>query len=187
MAPVSLPASLGDTGSKQVQTLWGELAWQLGGEEAFALVKTADANGTSPGKDLLKTLLEKHAPCVVLIDELVAYVRQFPESQALSGGSYDTNLSFVQALTEAAKLVPNAILLASLPESESRGREPARGGHASGRWRRPLAGCRRCGNRWRPRKPLRLCGGVLFEPIKDAAGRESGVPGVCRHLCQLRA
>jgi predicted AAA+ superfamily ATPase len=67
---------------------------------------------------LLKTLLEKHAPCVVLIDELVAYVRQFPESQSLSGGSYDTNLSFVQALTEAAKLVPNAILLASLPESE---------------------------------------------------------------------
>jgi hypothetical protein len=39
-----------------------------------------------------------------------------PICQVLSGGSYDSNLSFVQALTEAIKLVPNAILLASLPE-----------------------------------------------------------------------
>ena len=67
---------------------------------------------------MLKTLLERHAPCVVLIDELVAYIRQFSDSQVLSGGTYDSNLSFVQALTEAAKLVPNALLLASLPESE---------------------------------------------------------------------
>ena len=33
-------------------------------EEAFALVKEADATGTSPGKDVLKTLLETYAPCV---------------------------------------------------------------------------------------------------------------------------
>ncbi|HCM73584.1 MAG TPA: hypothetical protein DIS87_05535, partial [Armatimonadetes bacterium] len=104
--------------AQTINTLWGELAWQLGGETGFSLVKDADANGTSPGKDVLKTLLERHAPCVVLIDELVAYIRQFPDSQQISGGSYDSNLSFVQALTEAAKLVPNALLLASLPESE---------------------------------------------------------------------
>lgn len=105
-------------GRQRVHTLWGELAWQLGGEEAFALLKEADATGTSPGKDVLKILLEFYAPCVVLIDELVAYIRQFQEGQPLSGGSYDSNLSFLQALTEACKLVPNAILLASLPESE---------------------------------------------------------------------
>ncbi len=45
-------------GKQAIHTLWGELAWQLGGEEAFALVKEADANGTSPGKDVLRTLLE---------------------------------------------------------------------------------------------------------------------------------
>ena len=105
-------------GMQTIHTLWGELAWQLGGEEGYALVKTADANGTSPGKDVIKTLLEMNAPCVVLIDELVAYIRQFQDGQPLSGGSYDSNLSFLQALTEAIKLVPSAILLASLPESE---------------------------------------------------------------------
>jgi predicted AAA+ superfamily ATPase len=96
----------------------GELAWQLGETEAFAMVTEADATGTSPGKDVLRELLASYAPCVVLIDELVAYVRQFSEGQMLSGGSFDTNLSFVQALTEAVKLVPGAIVLASLPKSD---------------------------------------------------------------------
>ncbi|KQU25484.1 hypothetical protein ASG63_20450 [Methylobacterium sp. Leaf94] len=105
-------------GSQTIKTLWGEIAWQLGGAEAFALVAEADATGTSPGKDVLRELLECYSPCVVLIDELVAYIRQFAESQAISGGSYDSNLSFVQALTEAVKLVPRAIVLASLPESD---------------------------------------------------------------------
>lgn len=105
-------------GKQSIHTLWGEMAWQLGGMEAFSLVKEADATGTSPGKDLLKALLERYAPCVVLVDELLAYMRQFLEKQTLSGGSLDSNLSFVQALTESCKLVPTAVMLASLPESE---------------------------------------------------------------------
>ena len=55
---------------------------------------------------------------MILIDELVAYVRQFEEGKTLTGGSFDSNLSFIQALTEALKAVPTAVLLASLPESE---------------------------------------------------------------------
>lgn len=101
-----------------IRTLWGDLAWQLGGAEGYALVAEADASGTSPGKAVLETLLTRCAPCVILIDELVAYVRQFEEGKALSGGTFDSNLSFVQALTEALKAVPTAVLLASLPESE---------------------------------------------------------------------
>lgn len=104
-------------GSNQVHTLWGELAWQLLGDEGYRLVENSDLQGTSPGKEVLKELLEKAAPCVVLIDELLAYIRQFETGRQYSGGSYDSNLSFVQALTEAMKAVPNAILLASLPQS----------------------------------------------------------------------
>ena len=48
----------------------------------------------------------------------MAYIRQFEEGKNLTGGTFDSNLTFVQALTEALKAVPNAILLASLPESE---------------------------------------------------------------------
>ncbi len=101
-----------------LRTLWGELAWQLGGAAAYAKVAESDASGTSPGKGVLAEVLADAAPCVILIDELVAYIRQFAEGQSLAGGSYDSNLSFVQALTEAVKAVPDAVLLASLPESE---------------------------------------------------------------------
>ncbi|GAB3394347.1 ATP-binding protein [Azotobacter armeniacus] len=105
-------------GAIQVHTLWGDLAWQLGGEEGYALVAEADLSGTSPGKSVLETLLGRYAPCVILIDELVAYIRQFEEGKVLSGGSFDSNLTFIQGLTEALKAVPTAVMLASLPESD---------------------------------------------------------------------
>ena len=101
-----------------IRTLWGDLAWQLGKAEGYAMVADADASGTSPGKAVLEALLSRYAPCVILVDELVAYVRQFEDGKTLTGGSFDSNLSFVQALTEALKAVPTAVLLASLPESD---------------------------------------------------------------------
>lgn len=101
-----------------IRTLWGDLAWQLGKADGYALVADADASGTSPGKAVLETLIERYAPCVILIDELVGYVRQFAEGATLTGGTYDSQLSFVQALTESLKAVPNALLLASLPHSD---------------------------------------------------------------------
>ena len=102
-----------------VNTLWGDLAVQLLGAEGYALLAEADQAGTSPGKEALTTLLQRAAPCVVLLDELVAYVRQLEPGKSYSGGTFDSNISFIQALTEAMKGVPNAILLASLPESET--------------------------------------------------------------------
>nr|WP_316643252.1 DUF499 domain-containing protein [uncultured Roseateles sp.] len=105
-------------GGVLVRTLWGDLAWQLGGADGYAMVADADASGTSPGKAVLESLLASYAPCVILIDELVAYIRQFEEGKSLTGGSFDSNLTFIQALTEALKAVPTAVLLASLPESD---------------------------------------------------------------------
>lgn len=101
----------------RLHTLWGEVAWQLGGPEAYARVAKADETGTSPGKEVLAELLNAYSPCVVLMDEAVAYLRQFEAGKTLSGGTFDSNLTFVQALTEAMKAAPRAVLLASLPES----------------------------------------------------------------------
>ena len=160
---------------QRVRTLWGELAWQLGGSEGFALVKEADATGTSPGKDVLRELLAAYAPCVVLIDELVAYVRQFPEGQTLSGGSYDSNLSFVQALTEAAKLVPTAIVMASLPESDVGAGGPR--GIAALRALEKTFG--RVQALWKPvatEEAFEIVRRRLFEPVRDAKTRDA----VCR-------
>ncbi|MEW8252572.1 MAG: DUF499 domain-containing protein [Candidatus Thiodiazotropha sp.] len=101
-----------------VNTLWGELAYQLLGNEGYQMVAGSDADGTSPGKEVLTELIHKAAPCVILIDELVAFIRQLELGKQFKAGTFDSNMSFIQALTEAMKAVPNAIMLASLPESE---------------------------------------------------------------------
>lgn len=111
------PAEPREHGRITAKTLWGELAWQLGKEDGYALVAASDREGTSPGKDVLAALLTKYGPAVVLLDETVAYLRQFEAGRSYPGGTYNSNLSFLQALTEAAAGVPNAMVLASLPES----------------------------------------------------------------------
>ena len=101
-----------------VRTLWGELAWQLGGKKAFARVRADDEKATSPG-DALRELFNEYGPCLVLIDEWVAYARQLHDQSDLPGGSFETQFSFAQALTESAKLAKNCLLVISLPASDS--------------------------------------------------------------------
>ena len=103
---------------RAINTTWGELAFQLGGEAGFALVAQNDANGIAPGSNLLEELFRQCAPCLILIDEWVAYLRQIYKVEGLPSGSFDSNLSFVQSLTEAVKASPGTLLVASLPASQ---------------------------------------------------------------------
>jgi predicted AAA+ superfamily ATPase len=105
-------------GGRKIRTTWGELAWQLGGAEAFDMIAENDANGIAPGSHLLETIFRKYAPCLILIDEWVAYLRQIYRVEGLPSGSFDANLSFVQSLTEAVKASPGTLLVASLPASQ---------------------------------------------------------------------
>ncbi len=101
-----------------VRTLWGEIARQLGGQEAFELVAESDANSTSPG-DHLREVLARYSPCVILIDEWVAYARQLGDDD-LPGGTFETQFTFAQLLTEAVAATPGALLLVSIPASDVR-------------------------------------------------------------------
>ena len=103
---------------REIRTTWGALAWQLGGVEAFDMIAKQDANGIAPGSDLLEAIFRTCAPCLILIDEWVAYLRQIYRVGGLPSGSFDANLSFVQALTEAVKASPRTLLVASLPASQ---------------------------------------------------------------------
>lgn len=103
----------------KIRTTWGELAWQLGGAEVFAMIAENDARGVAPGSNLLEAIFKKCAPCLILIDEWVAYLRQIYKVEGLPSGSFDANLlSFVQALTEAVSASPGTLLVASLPASQ---------------------------------------------------------------------
>lgn len=101
----------------KINTIWGRMAYQLGGRTAFQKVAECDGNGTSPGSDDLVELFKFVGPCLILIDEWVAYCRQSYKTEGLPGGSFDQNMTFAQALTEAVKAAPHALLVASLPQS----------------------------------------------------------------------
>ncbi len=103
-----------------VRTLWGELAYQLGGKQAFARVRADDEKATNPG-DALRKLFKEYGPCLVLIDEWVAYARQLHDQSDLPAGGFETQFTFAQALTESAKLAGNCLLVISLPASDTQG------------------------------------------------------------------
>ena len=112
--------------STKVQTLWGELAWQLGqsygGEaearRAYSIVADADSTRSNPGA-ALGELIRQYAPCLILIDEWVAYARQLYGREDLAGGTFDTQFTFAQTLTETVKAVPGAMLVVSIPASSA--------------------------------------------------------------------
>lgn len=101
----------------QVRTIWGEIAWQLGGKEAYEMLREADETATNPG-DVLKDLFNRYAPCLILIDEWVSYARQLHERADLPGGSFDTHFTFAQTLSESAKNAERTLLVVSIPSSD---------------------------------------------------------------------
>lgn len=101
-----------------VRTLWGEIAWQLGGKPAFERIRLDDERATNPG-DALREILNQYGPALILIDEWVAYARQLHDNGDLPGGTFETQFSFAQALTESVKLANKCLLVVSLPASDA--------------------------------------------------------------------
>ncbi len=102
-----------------VYTLWGELAWQLLGKDGYAYVAESDRQGVSPGSEILRELFDAAAPCLILIDEWVVFVRQLYGVSGLPAGTFDANMSFAQSLTEAAKASPRTLVVATIPASDT--------------------------------------------------------------------
>ena len=163
-----------------VRTLWGDIAAQLGGQEGYAIVRAADEKGVAPGANDLTMLFNQFGPAVILIDELIAYVRNIYGVSGLAAGSFDANMTFVHSLTEAVNRSERSQLVASIPESDIEiGGE---GGQAA---------LERIGNTfsrledvWRPvgaREGFEIVRRRLFSPVKDEAARDA----VCREFLQL--
>lgn len=67
----------------------------------------------------MKELFNRYAPCLILIDEWIAYARQLFHVSDLPAGSFDTHFTFAQALSEAAKAAQKTLLVASIPSSDN--------------------------------------------------------------------
>ena len=81
-------------------------------------IQADDEKATSPG-DALRELFVEYGPCLILIDEWVAYARQLHDQSDLPAGGFETQFTFAQVLTESAKLAKNCLLVISLPASDT--------------------------------------------------------------------
>jgi len=100
-------------------TVWGDIAYQIGGVEAYSMLENADRSGVSPGSDTIVQLLENYGPVLIIIDELVAFARNlYNVSERIPAGSFDAVMTFVQSITEAVKRSSDSMLLVSIPESD---------------------------------------------------------------------
>ena len=163
-----------------VRTLWGNIAAQLGGREAYNIVKAADKNSVAPGAHDLATVFDQFGPAVILIDELVAYVRNIYGVDGLPAGSFDSIMTFVQSLTEAVKRSERCQLVASIPESDIEiGGEAGQAAlqrieHTFGRLE----------DIWKPvgaREGFEVVRRRLFSPVEDTTARDA----VCRGFIRL--
>lgn len=99
-----------------IKTLWGEIAYQLGGKSLFDTIKDNDETRVSP-KGLFKKVLEKAKPSLILIDELADYCLAASGVSVGASNLSDQTISFLQELTQAVAEVPGIVLVATLPAS----------------------------------------------------------------------
>ena len=174
------PAETRQVNGITVRTLWGDIAAQLGGQEGYAIVRAADEKGVAPGANDLVTVFNQFGPALILIDELIAYARNIYGVSGLPAGTFDSNMTFVQSLTEAVKRSGRSHLVATIPESDieigGEGGQAAldRVEHTFGRLE----------DIWRPvgaREGFEIVRRRLFSPVKDEAIRDA----VCREFMQL--
>lgn len=105
-----------------IRTLWGEIAAQIaeqaGEPKLYDRIRAADRRGVPPGSDALRGLFDACGPCLILVDELVAYARKIYGVEGLPSGSFDAIQTFIQELTEAVRASRNTVLVATIPESD---------------------------------------------------------------------
>ena len=100
-----------------IYTLWGEIAYQLGGKVAYDQIRQNDIERTAPSATLFKPIIERSTPCLILIDELADYCAKASAKKVGQGTLFNQTNSFIQTLTEVVSSIPRCVLIVTLPAS----------------------------------------------------------------------
>ena len=104
-------------------TLWGEIAYQIGGIEGYQLLKGSDDKKVSPGTQVLERLT-KGQPTLILLDEIAQHLRT--TRGVVVGNSYLSGqvVAFLFALMDLAASCDNLVFVYSLAsEADTFGEE----------------------------------------------------------------
>jgi hypothetical protein len=108
----SLNGRGGTDGTPLRKTPWGEIAYQLRGEDGLNLLAEHERQLTAPAGDVIRDLLPADQPCLILMDELINYM-----SRNRKYGLADQLYNFIQSLAEAALGREKVVLVVSLPKA----------------------------------------------------------------------
>ncbi len=99
------------------RTIWGWMAWALGGTEGYEIVRAQDEARVAPGGDAIVELLRR-GPSLILLDELLEYLISAGGVRVEQTTLRDETLSFLKRLTVAVGNVDNAVLVYSMQSSK---------------------------------------------------------------------
>jgi hypothetical protein len=94
-------------------TLWGEIAYQVGGVEGYRLLQGSDRSGISPGTDVLERLLNGE-PTVIILDEIARYLRAAKAKQIGRSDLAQQVVAFLFSLMDLAGACNNLVFVYSL-------------------------------------------------------------------------
>ena len=104
-------------GDITARTVWGWVAWALGGQAGYDLVRAQDEARVAPGGDAIVEMLRR-GPSLILLDELLEYLISTGGVRVEKTTLRDETLSFLKRLTVAVGNVDDAVLVYSLQSSK---------------------------------------------------------------------
>ncbi len=103
--------------SFSARTLWGWIAWSLGGRKGYELLREQDEARVAPGGDDILALLAE-GPNLILLDEVLQYLISAGGIKIEQTTLRDETLIFLQRLTVAVANTNNTALVFSLQSSK---------------------------------------------------------------------
>lgn len=96
-------------------TLWGEIAYQLGGPAGYQLVKESEQTKAAPGTGLLERLVGDQ-PTLILVDEIARHLRAALAVPTATGKLTlaDETTAFIMSLMEFAASKPRCLVVLTL-------------------------------------------------------------------------
>jgi hypothetical protein len=94
-------------------TLWGEIAYQVGGISGYQLIKGADENRVSPGTSVIERLAGGE-PTLIMLDEIARYLRVAKAKVVGQSNLADQVVAFLFALMDQAASCKTLVFVYSL-------------------------------------------------------------------------
>jgi predicted AAA+ superfamily ATPase len=105
-----------DHGSVKTFTIWGDIAFQIGGPAGYQVVRKSDEQRTTPGTQVWEKLIGDD-PALIMIDEIAAYLRAAKGTTVGATSLAKQTVAFLMSLIKFVSESKQAVLVYTLTES----------------------------------------------------------------------